>query len=134
MNTTTQMKANFNQLCGRVITEPTYRKLSDGEKSLLTFSLLYNTIQKTDKDGSNANFIDIEIWNKAADMFSDILSKGLEILINGAFVQKRFINKEGKKTSKFIFSANYISISDLNFKSLDKKKATTEEEALPTAA
>ena len=76
---------NINQLKGRVVTEPDFKETKNG-KSLLVFNLMYFTRQTTDSEGSHANFIQVEAWQKVADIIAPLLSKGLEILVNGTII------------------------------------------------
>ena len=105
---------NINQLKGRVVTEPDFKETKNG-KSLLVFNLMYFTRQTTDSEGSHANFIQVEAWQKVADIMAPLLSKGLEILVNGTIIQKRWTDENGKSRNQFVFSADAINITDLKF-------------------
>ena len=116
---------NINQLKGRIITEPELKETRTG-KLLLVFNLMYFTRQTTNSDGSHTNFIQVEAWEKVAEVNAPHLRKGLEILVNGSIVQKRWSDEAGHARSQFIFSADVINITDL--------KLMTEDEAAEEAA
>ncbi|MDH5718276.1 MAG: single-stranded DNA-binding protein [Spirochaetia bacterium] len=105
---------NINQIKGRIVTDPEVKETTTGKK-FLTFNLMYYTRQTTDKDGSHANFIHVEVWEKLAEVFHSILKKGLEVVINGALVQSRWVDKNQNKKSRFHISAETLAVSDLNF-------------------
>ena len=106
---------NICQIKGRLVKDPELTETKTGKK-LLNFSLAYNSWQTTDSDGSNANFIRVEAWEKIAEIFAPLLKKGVEILVNGAIVQNRWKDPDGNSKSYHKISAGSISITDLNFK------------------
>jgi len=112
---------NIIQVKGRLVSEPILKTFDSGKK-LMSFSLMYYTRQTTDKEGSHANFIEVDAWEKLADIFQPLLKKGLEIVVNGALVQHRWKDKQGKNCSRFQISAETLMISDLNF-TVDEKAA-----------
>ncbi|MDH4200796.1 MAG: single-stranded DNA-binding protein [Spirochaetia bacterium] len=107
---------NINQLKGRIINEPELRETKTGKK-ILAFTLMYFTRQSTDAEGSHNNFIQVEAWQKVAEICGPMLMKGLEVIVNGNILQKRWTDENGKMKSNFIFTAEAISISDEKFSS-----------------
>jgi len=105
---------NINQLKGRIVGDPELKETKNGKK-LLVFNLMYFTHQTTDSEGSHTNFIAVEAWQKVAEVCGPLLSKGLEVLVNGAIVQKRWHDDQGNLRSQFIFNADAINITDLKF-------------------
>lgn len=105
---------NINQLKGRIVSDPEIKETKTGKK-LLTFNLMFFTRQTTDAEGSHTNFIQVEAWQKVAEMCGPLLSRGLEVLVNGSIVQKRWTDESGNLKSQFYFTADAISITDLKF-------------------
>ncbi len=103
------------QVKGRLCKDPEY-KLTPSGKKVLTFNLAYNTAQKTDDAGSHTNFIQVEAWERLAEIFSPLLVKGIEVLVNGSIIQNRWKNEEGKGKAYHKISADAIYITDLKFK------------------
>jgi len=103
---------NINQLKGKILSDPELKETKNGKK-LLTFNFMYFTRQSTHADGSHANFINVEAWQKTAELCAPLLQKGMEVIVNGAVVQKRWNDENGANKSMFIFSAEAISITDL---------------------
>ena len=107
---------NICQLKGRIITEPDLKETKTGKK-LLTFNFMYFTRQATDAEGSHTNFIQVEAWQKVAEICAPLMTKGSGVVVNGAIVQKRWTDENGHLRSNFIFSADAINITDLKFSS-----------------
>ncbi|MDH5720764.1 MAG: single-stranded DNA-binding protein [Spirochaetia bacterium] len=105
---------NIIQVKGRLVSEPVLKTFDSGKK-LMSFSLMYYTRQTTDKEGSHANFIEVDAWEKLAEIFHPLLKKGLEVVVNGALVQRRWKDNLEKKQSRFQITAETLMISDLNF-------------------
>lgn len=105
---------NINQLKGRVVGDPILKETATGKK-VLTFNFMYFTRQTTDAEGSHSNFIQVEAWQKTAELCAPLLTKGLEILVNGTIVQKRWQDDQGNNRSNYVFNADAINITDLKF-------------------
>lgn len=113
----------IHQIKGRIATDPVVKEVGGG-KTLLTFVMAYDTPVTTDSEGSHASFIDAEVWEKVAVFFQPYLKKGLEIIVNGYFYQNRWKNADGQNRSKFKFSVNSLSITDLKFRPVVSNKNT----------
>lgn len=121
---------NINQLKGRIVGQPSLKEVS-GNKKVLVFTLMYFTRQTTDAEGSHSNFIQVEAWQKVAEVSAPLMVKGLEVLINGSIIQKRWNDNDGKMRSQFIFTADTITITDLKFSisDEDEEKSTSSTSA-----
>lgn len=108
---------NYVQVSGRIVSD--IEKKTVKEQTVLTFNLLFETRRKTDKDGSHANFIEVELWGKMAELFYPLLSKGLEIMVTGELFQQRWVTSEGKKAQKFLIWAQALAISDQKFRPIN---------------
>ena len=105
-------KMNIQQFVGRLVKDPTLKTTPNG-KLVLNFPFAYNTLNKTDSTGSTANYLDVEAWEKIADYNAPRLKKGMEIIIMGNLVQRRWKDAEGKTRSNFRSVARAISVTDL---------------------
>lgn len=103
---------NINQLKGRIVNDPELKETKTGKK-LLTFNLMYFTRQTTDAEGSHTNFIHVEAWQKVAELCGPHMSRGLDVVVNGALVQKRWTDENGNHRSQFTFTADAITIDTL---------------------
>lgn len=105
-------KMNIQQFVGRLVKDPTLKTTPTG-KLVLNFPFAYNTLTKTDSAGSTANYLDVEAWEKLADYNAPRLKKGMEIIIMGNLIQRRWKDAEGKTRSNFRIVARAISVTDL---------------------
>ena len=114
---------NFCQFKGKLASDPTVKTVGEDNKKVMSFNLMYGSRQTTDKEGSHANFIQVEAWGKVVDIFEPILFKGMEIMVYGQLLQNRWRDKEDKPQSVHRLSARTISITDLKFRGVDKHVA-----------
>jgi single-stranded DNA-binding protein len=105
---------NYVQISGRIASE--IEKKTVKEQTVICFTLLFETLRKTDKDGSHANFIQVELWGKMAELFFPLLTKGIEIMVTGELFQQRWVGTDGKKAQKYSISAQALAISDQKFR------------------
>lgn len=105
---------NWVQVSGRIASDVEKKMVK--EQTVLAFTLVFETMRKTDREGSHVNFIHIELWGKMADLYSAYLAKGIEILVSGELFQQRWVNKQGQRAEKYCISAQAIAISDQTFK------------------
>ncbi|RME90365.1 MAG: single-stranded DNA-binding protein [Candidatus Hydrogenedentota bacterium] len=111
---------NIHQFVGRLTADPELKQVSE-EKQVLTFRLAYNTRRTTDAEGSHSNFIDCELWGKAAASYATLLSKGLQVIVKGELLQRRWKAADGTNRSRFTISVDRIEICDL------KKRPVVED-------
>lgn len=103
---------SIQQFVGRLVKDPTLKTTQTG-KLLMVFPFAYNTYSKTDDAGSTTCFIDVEAWNKLADFHAPRLKKGMEVVIRGNLVQRRWRDLDNKPRSQFKIVARAIMVSDL---------------------
>lgn len=103
---------NIQQFVGRLVKDPTLKTIATG-KLLMVFPFAYNTGWKTDDSGSKACFIDVEAWQELADFHAPRLKKGMQVVIRGNLVQRRWKDAEGKTRSTYKIIARRIAVSDL---------------------
>ena len=83
---------------GYATQEPNLKTTPSG-KLVCHFSLAVNHYTKENAD-HNVSFIDIEVWEKIAEICSENISKGKRIMVIGDLKQDRWEDKEGRKQSK----------------------------------
>ncbi|PKL40673.1 MAG: single-stranded DNA-binding protein [Spirochaetae bacterium HGW-Spirochaetae-1] len=83
---------------GFVTQDPTLKKTKTG-KSVCNFSLAVNHFTKADSD-PKVSYIDVETWDKVAEICSDNVSKGRRVMVIGPIRQDRWDGKDGKIQSK----------------------------------
>lgn len=105
---------NWVQVSGRIASDVEQKTVK--EQTVISFTLMFETLRKTDKEGSHVNFIQVELWGKMAELFYPLLSKGIELIVTGELFQQRWVGTDGKKAQKFSISAQALAISDQKFR------------------
>lgn len=82
-------------------------------KLLLVFPLAFRSPVKTDEAGSTTSFIDVEMWEKLADYHAARLKKGMEVVLEGHLVQRRWRDAENRPHAVYRFIAQQLAVSDL---------------------
>ena len=111
---TVRTQWNWVQVSGRIASDVERKTVK--EQTVIGFTLLFETLRKTDKEGSHVNFIQVELWGKMAELFYPLLSKGIELIVTGELFQQRWVGTDGKKAQKYSISAQALAISDQKFK------------------
>ena len=79
-------------LMGRLVRDPEVR-ITPTEKTVCTFTLAVN--RPFDKD--NADFINIVVWGKTAELCGNSLTKGQRLLVEGRLQIRNYVAKDGNK-------------------------------------
>ncbi len=95
---------------GHVTHDPSMRKTKTG-KEVCQFSLAINHFTKEDSD-PKVSYVDVETWNKMAEVCSKHLHKGKHIMVVGNLRQDRWEGKDGKMQSKIKVIGNEIIFLD----------------------
>ena len=80
-------------LCGRMVRDPEFR-VTPSEKSICTFTLAVDRPFSTEKE---ADFINIVVWGKAAELCGNSLAKGQRLLVEGRLQIRNYVAKDGNK-------------------------------------
>lgn len=95
---------------GFVTQSPIVRKTKTG-KSICSFSLAVRHYSSPDTE-PKVSFMDVETWEKLADMCSGAIEKGKRLLVIGTLRQDRWEGKDGKPQSKIKLVGNTIRFLD----------------------
>lgn len=83
-------------LMGRLVRDPEVR-VTPTEKTVCTFTLAVDR-PFASKDGQReADFINIVVWGKAAELCGNSLSKGQRLLTEGRLQIRNYVGKDGAK-------------------------------------
>lgn len=96
-------------LTGRITKDLELRK-TNSDKSVCNFTIAVNERATEDVD-----FIDCEVWGKAAENLCEYQSKGNMIAVFGRLKRRDYEDKDGVKRTR-----NYVIADDVEF--LEKKK------------
>jgi single-strand DNA-binding protein len=95
---------------GFVANEPIVRETKTG-KSVCTFAVAIN--HYSDPDSSpKVSYLDVETWQKLAEMCSKNVKKGKRVMVMGGLRQDRWEGKDGRIQSKIILIGKEIRFLD----------------------
>lgn len=97
-------------LLGRLTRDPELRYMPSGAP-VTSFGLAINRVY-TGQDGQrkeDATFIDIEAFSKTAELCSQYLSKGRQVLIEGRLKFRSWESQDGQKRSKLNVVAERVT-------------------------
>lgn len=95
---------------GHLTADPTLRQTNTG-KSICSMRMCVS-----DSKSQNKCFIDVESWEKTADVCAQYLSKGREVVVEGELCTSSWRGKDGSQQSK-----NFIRANRVKFLSSGKK-------------
>lgn len=87
---------------GHLVKDPETRTTTTG-KNICTFRMCIS-----DNNAKNKCFIDIEAWEKTADVCAKYLNKGREVLIEGELSVSSWTGKDGTQQNKYFIRANKV--------------------------
>lgn len=87
---------NSVQLIGR-LTKDLDLKYTPSGKAVATGTLAVNRRFKNAQGESEADFINIQIWDKSAENLANFTRKGSQIGVNGRIQTRNYENKEGAR-------------------------------------
>ena len=106
---------------GFVTQSPVVRKTKTG-KSICSFSLAVRHYTAPDAE-PKVSFMDVETWEKLADMCSESVDKGKRLMVIGTLRQDRWEGKDGKPQSKIKLVGNTVRFLDQTKRDEDKAAA-----------
>jgi len=108
-------------LVGRLVDDPELKYVGESNSPVANFCLEVNRNYKS-KDGSyKTDFIDIEIWDKKAEICAKYLTKGRLISINGSLRIENYLNSNGEHKT-------FTRIRAENFNFLDSKNQNSKKQ------
>lgn len=114
---------------GFVTHDPTMKKTKT-DKCVCTFSVAVNHFSKADAE-PKVSYIEVETWEKLAEMCSNNIAKGKRVMVFGSLRQDRWEGKDGKKQSRIKIVGNEIRFLESFIKS--KKEQVPQETELAEA-
>jgi single-strand DNA-binding protein len=108
-------------LVGRLTRDPELRYIASTKTAVATFTLAVDR-DYLNKDGEKeTDFINIEVWNKAAENCANYITKGSLVAVKGSIRVESYQNQMGEK--KY---ATKVRADRVNF--LDSKKKNTSSQ------
>ena len=84
-------------LMGRLTRDPEVRYTQTNHTMVATFSLAVNRRFAKDTDKIKADFINIVVWNKSAELVSKYFKKGMQVAIEGRIQTRTWDDDQGTK-------------------------------------
>ena len=89
------------------VTHDPQAKTTKTGKTLCTFALAINHYSKSDEP-PRVSFIEVETWEKIADICSKNITKGKRVLVTGSLRQDRWEDEKGKMQSRLKIIGNEV--------------------------
>jgi single-strand DNA-binding protein len=103
---------NIVVLTGRLTRDSSLKYLDNGS-AVLNFGIASNRIWSRDGDShEEATYVDCALWGKRAETFSQHLTKGKKITVEGRLKLSTWDDSEGIKRSKLSVIADRINFLD----------------------
>jgi single-strand DNA-binding protein len=83
-------------LFGRLVRDPEVR-VTPSEKTVCTFTLAVDRQFPNQSGEREADFINIVVWGKVAELFGNSLAKGQRLLVDGRLQIRNYVSKDGNK-------------------------------------
>ena len=83
-------------LMGRLTRDPEVR-VTPSEKTVCTFTLAVDRQFANQSGEREADFINIVVWGKAAELCGNSVSKGQRLLVEGRLQLRNYVAKDGNK-------------------------------------
>ncbi|MDK2971717.1 MAG: single-strand DNA-binding protein [Candidatus Sumerlaeota bacterium] len=99
------MELNKILLIGNLTRDPESRFLQSGSQ-VCQLRLACN--RRAGKDKEEVLYIDVEAWNKTAELCSQYLQKGSQILVEGRLKMDQFTNQQGENRTKYLIVADRV--------------------------
>lgn len=97
------MAYNHVVLVGRLVADPQLRRTGTG-KAVTSFRL---AVDRPTKE-KQTDWLDVVVWEKAAEFAVDNFSKGQEILVDGELQSRSYTDKDGNKRTATEVKANVL--------------------------
>jgi len=112
-------------LVGRLTKDPELRYVGERNSAVTTFSLAVDRGYKTIQGERKVDFINIEIWDKQAEIFCTYMEKGKMVGIEGKLIVDNYKNENGEY--RYITRVRANSFKFLDSKSKNINIATVQE-------
>ena len=108
------------------VTQNRVLKKTKTGKSVCTFSLAVNHFTRMD-DNPKVSFIEVETWERIAEICSESVAKGKRLLVIGGLRQDRWEGKDGKMQSRIKIVGNEVRFLETPKKKQDEAEMQPAE-------
>lgn len=111
---------------GYLVNDPITRNTNTG-KTICTIRMCIS-----ENNAKNKCFIDVEAWEKTAEVCAKYLSKGREVLIEGELCLSSWQGNDGKTNSKNFIRANRVKFLGGGQKKSEDAQSSNSSDAAPS--
>jgi single-strand DNA-binding protein len=112
-------------LVGRLTKDPELRYIAGTGTPVATFSIAVDR-EFANKEGKReADFFNIEVWNKAGENCANYLSKGSLVSVKGSIRNESYVTKEGEKRQFVKIRAERVNFLSTKSKSENQAPSNT---------
>lgn len=102
-------------LLGRLCQDPEVKYVGERSIAVTKFTLAVNRDYKNSEGEHDTDFINCEIWNKQAEIFSEYMNKGRLVYIEGKVKVDKYVSINGE-------NRKYVTVNCDLFKFIDSKQ------------
>lgn len=107
-------------LVGRLCHDPEVKHVGEKNTAVTKFTLAVDRNYKNSQGERDTDFINCEIWNRQAEIFSEYMSKGRLVYVEGKVKVDKYLSTNGE-------NRKYITVNCDLFKFIDSKQTNTTE-------
>ena len=107
-------------MLGRLCQDPEVKYVGERSTPVTKFTLAVNRDYKNSQGEYDTDFINCEIWNKQAEIFSKYMNKGRLVYIEGRLKVDKYLSINGE-------NRKYVTVNCDLFKFIDSNQANKSE-------
>lgn len=99
-------------LVGRLCHDPELKYLGEKNVAVTRFTLAVNRDYKNSQGNYETDFINCEIWNKQAEIFSEYMTKGRLVYVEGELKIDQYVSSNGDNKKSVSVRCNLFKFID----------------------
>lgn len=99
-------------LVGRLCRDPELKYLGEKNVAVTRFTLAVNRDYKNSQGNYETDFINCEIWNKQAEIFSEYMTKGTLVYVEGKLKVDQYVSSNGDNKKSISVRCNLFKFID----------------------
>lgn len=99
-------------LVGRLCQDPELKYLGEKNIAVTRFTLAVNRSYKNSQGEHDTDFINCEVWNRQAEVFSEYMTKGRLVYIEGKVKVDKYLSANGENRKSIIVNCDLFRFID----------------------
>lgn len=99
-------------LVGRLCQDPELKYLGEKNIAVTRFTLAVNRSYKNSQGEHDTDFINCEVWNRQAEVFSQYMTKGRLVYIEGKVKVDKYLSANGENRKSIIVNCDLFRFID----------------------